>query len=105
MTGRLANRAFGLPTTATGTGAGERYAWVGQQGYRREPELDLYLLGMSGNGDGKSRIPFDPATAVFLSKDPIEERGGSTNFYLYCANDPVNKIDPSGNRFVIRPGE
>jgi hypothetical protein len=40
---------------------------------------------------------YDPSTARFLSKDPLEELGGSPNLYLYCANDPVNKTDPSGN--------
>lgn len=56
---------------------------------------------------------YDPSTARFLSKDPLEEKGGppvryltkipnvttsaNPNSYLYCANDPVNKTDPSGN--------
>ena len=42
---------------------------------------------------------YDPTTARFLSKDPLEEAGGSPNPYLYCANDPVNRTDPSGNIF------
>lgn len=40
---------------------------------------------------------YDPSTARFLTKDPIEDTGGSPNLYLYCFNDPVNRTDPSGN--------
>lgn len=40
---------------------------------------------------------YDPSTARFLSKDPTGGKVGSPNLYLYCANDPVNRIDPSGN--------
>jgi RHS repeat-associated protein len=67
---------------------------------------------------------YDPATARFLSKDPIEggtipaaqyltkdpvvDRPESSNLYLYCLNDPVNYTDPSGNDSKpedrIRPG-
>ncbi|QJW92527.1 hypothetical protein FTUN_0023 [Frigoriglobus tundricola] len=38
---------------------------------------------------------------MLLSKDPLEERGGQTNGYTYCANDPVNRTDPSGNRLLV----
>ena len=61
VTGRLGNRAFGLPTTATGTGATERYAWVGQQSYRRDSELGLYFLGSE-----EDRL-YDPLTIRFLT--------------------------------------
>ena len=37
----------------------------------------------------------DSTTGRWLSRDPIEERGGA-NVYFYVLNDPVNKMDPSG---------
>ncbi|NNF60475.1 MAG: PASTA domain-containing protein, partial [Gammaproteobacteria bacterium] len=42
---------------------------------------------------------YDPATGVFLSRDPIEGLLASPftlQPYLYVVNDPVNGIDPSG---------
>ena len=38
---------------------------------------------------------YDPETARWLSKDPIEEQGG-LNLYAYVSNDPVNNTDPLG---------
>lgn len=38
---------------------------------------------------------YDPATARFLSEDPIGFLG-SKNFYKYVANNPLNATDPSG---------
>lgn len=42
---------------------------------------------------------YDPATATFLSKDPVEgalELPISQNGYSYAHNDPINYSDPSG---------
>ena len=38
---------------------------------------------------------YDPIPGRFLSRDPIEEKGG-LNLYGYCANDGINKVDPLG---------
>lgn len=38
---------------------------------------------------------YDPRTARWLSRDPIEEEGG-LNLYGYVEVNPLNKIDPSG---------
>ncbi|NNF17409.1 MAG: RHS repeat protein, partial [Gammaproteobacteria bacterium] len=42
---------------------------------------------------------YDPATGVFLSRDPFEgdiSRPLSLSGYQYVGNDPVNNLDPSG---------
>ncbi len=39
---------------------------------------------------------YDPQVGRWISKDPIEFKGGDTNLYGYLLNDPVNLIDPSG---------
>jgi RHS repeat-associated protein len=38
---------------------------------------------------------YDSSTGRFLSEDPTSFHGG-INFYSYVANDPVNRIDPTG---------
>ncbi len=39
---------------------------------------------------------YDPDTGRWLAKDPILFNGGQANLYLYCANNPVNFVDPTG---------
>jgi RHS repeat-associated protein len=39
---------------------------------------------------------YDPYTAKWTSKDPIDFYGGDTNLYGYVLNDPVNFVDPEG---------
>ncbi len=86
-------RAFGLEQSHTGPSE-SRLLWVGKQGYYRDIELDLYLLGSSNNSGGGRY--YDPETGRFLSEDPLGEGGGDTNLYRYVGNNPVNVIDPSG---------
>jgi RHS repeat-associated protein len=43
---------------------------------------------------------YDPATAKWLSRDPIEEEGG-INLYGYVGNEPTGAIDPLG----LKPGD
>ena len=38
---------------------------------------------------------YNPETGRWLSKDPIRISGG-LNQYVFCANNPVNFVDPSG---------
>jgi len=39
---------------------------------------------------------YDPEIGRWTSKDPIGFGGGSTNFYSYILNEPINFIDPLG---------
>ncbi|THB67103.1 MAG: hypothetical protein D6E12_09305 [Desulfovibrio sp.] len=39
-----------------------------------------------------------PDVGRFTAKDPIGYRGGDSDLYGYCLDDPVNSIDPSGLR-------
>ncbi len=41
-----------------------------------------------------------PALGRFISEDPLEFGGGSTNLYSYAGNDPVDYTDPSGGQFI-----
>lgn len=41
---------------------------------------------------------YDPLVGRWTAKDPIGMSGG-LNLFAYCANDPVNLIDPSGLSF------
>ncbi len=44
-----------------------------------------------------------PAIMRFTSIDPMAEKYYSISPYAYCANNPVNRIDPNGkNPIVIR---
>lgn len=44
---------------------------------------------------------YDPETGRWLSRDPIEEKGG-LNLYGYVLNQPVNAIDPLGLKLCWR---
>lgn len=45
--------------------------------------------------------PYDPIIMGFLSPDSDSPFGqGGLNPYVYCAGDPVNRIDPSGHGWV-----
>ncbi len=39
---------------------------------------------------------YDPRTARWLQRDPIDAASGDPNLYRYCGNDSVNGVDPSG---------
>jgi len=41
---------------------------------------------------------YDPATSRMLSEDPAKQ---GLNWYVYCSNNPVNRVDPSGLKDYI----
>jgi RHS repeat-associated protein len=43
---------------------------------------------------------YDPETGRWTAKDPIGFAGGDPNLYGYVLGDPVNGVDPEGNRYV-----
>jgi RHS repeat-associated protein len=62
---------------------GTRYMW---QGREFDASTEFYHF--------RARS-YDPVSARWLSKDPIGISGG-LNQYVFCANNPVNFIDPLG---------
>ncbi|MBQ2373267.1 MAG: RHS repeat-associated core domain-containing protein, partial [Bacteroidales bacterium] len=46
---------------------------------------------------------YDPATAIFLQQDPLAEKYYNISPYAYCANNPVNFVDPDGRVPVALP--
>lgn len=40
---------------------------------------------------------YDPMEGKFISKDPIDFKGGDSNLYGYTKNNPINFSDPTGN--------
>jgi RHS repeat-associated protein len=47
---------------------------------------------------------YDPESGRWTAKDPIGFSGGQSNLYVYVANDPVNRIDPTGEFWWILGG-
>ena len=52
-----------------------------------DPDTGLVRLGAR---------EYDPATACFLSRDPLGFSSGTFNHYAYAAGDPINLADPTG---------
>jgi len=74
--------SFGL-RTATGPLL-QRYGFTG-----REHDADSGLIYFRARA-------YDPATGMFLQRDPIGFAAGDLNLYAYTWNDPYNWTDPSG---------
>ena len=50
---------------------------------------------------------YDPILARFISKDSmlgVKKNPQSLNSYVYCSNNPINFIDPSGNTILVAIG-
>ena len=62
------------------------FGFGAQFGYYTDSETGLILCGQRY---------YDPATARWLTRDPIGYAGGM-DLYAYCGNGPIGKADPSG---------
>ncbi len=51
------------------------------------PATGLYHVGARA---------YDPRTARWLQRDPIDVASVDPNLYRYCGNDPLNAVDPTG---------
>jgi len=87
--------AFGVLLDQTKPVSGEipnRFLYTGEQW---DPDLGLYFL--------RARY-YNPATGRLWSMDSYEGNHSdpiSLHKYLYCAADPVNRTDPSGNESLL----
>ena len=86
--------AFGRTLSATGRLADIihfRY-----RGYYYDEETGFYYL--------QSRY-YDPETGRFISPDAVEyldhENAQGLNLYAYCGNNPVMRVDPTGNAWWV----
>jgi len=62
------------------------FKYCGIFGYREDEEINLMKVG--------ARY-YDPTIGRWIQKDPILS---GVNWWLYCDNDPVNKVDPEGKQ-------
>ena len=87
--------AWGNPISITGSLAntiGTRNPFR-YRGYLYDDETGMYYL--------QSRY-YDPEIRRFISADSIVSTGqgiNCANMYLYCANNPIVRMDSSGNDF------
>jgi RHS repeat-associated protein len=45
---------------------------------------------------------FDPETGRWIAKDPLRFSSGQQNIYLYGADDPINRRDPTGLKDIAK---
>jgi RHS repeat-associated protein len=81
--GRVLGVFDGAGNPLAATAVGNRHLWQGRE-YSWATRLYFFRARW-----------YEPVTGRWLSNDPIGISGG-LNQYVFCANDPVNYIDPSG---------
>jgi RHS repeat-associated protein len=67
----------------------QTFTWNAAYGYEWDCFADTGLYHVGARA-------YDPRTARWLQRDPIDASSGDPNLYRYCGNDPVNRADPSG---------
>ena len=76
---------FGQVTTIS-AGIATPFTFVGDLGVSSSAATTFFMNARN----------YDPAVGQFISVDPVELDGQDTNFRRYAANDPIDRIDPSG---------
>ncbi len=71
-------------------GPKNQFGFAGKHGYQTDAN-DLQLLG--------ARFYVAPL-GRFLTQDPIGQ-GGGLNLYAYCDNNPLTRVDPDGNDWIV----
>ena len=84
---RMRHDEFGVITEDTSPG----FTPFGFAGGLYDPDSGLVRFGARD---------YDPVVGRWISKDPILFDGDGPNLYGYVLNDPVNRIDLSGEGFV-----
>ncbi|HSH39294.1 MAG TPA: RHS repeat-associated core domain-containing protein, partial [Chthoniobacterales bacterium] len=75
------------------TRRGNRFLFTGREWLK---DLGIY--------DYRHRM-YHPGLGRFLQPDPLHFKAGDYNLYRYCHNDPINKSDPLGLRWVVEDKE
>jgi RHS repeat-associated protein len=65
------------------------FTWDRAPGYDDTWHLEIGLYHVGARA-------YDPHTARWLQRDPIDAASGDPNLYRYCGNDPVNEVDSCG---------
>ncbi|CUU35374.1 MAG: hypothetical protein KatS3mg021_1829 [Fimbriimonadales bacterium] len=81
--------SWGVPLSPPENPIPQPFLWNGAYGY----EWDCF--GGTGLYHVGARA-YDPRTARWLQRDPIDAASGDPNLYRYCGNDPINCVDPTG---------
>ena len=81
----------GLMGESKNLSSNQRYKYNGKE-LDRMHGLDWYDYGARFH---------DPATGRWFSVDPLAHKYYSISPYVYCANNPVNLIDPDGKKIYI----
>lgn len=80
--------AFGETIASTG-GTVNPFRYVGAYGYYADSEIiKIYVRART----------YKPSLGCWSSKDPIGFEGSKWNLYWYVESNPINSIDPSGEK-------
>ncbi len=79
--------SWGNPISPPAQRIEQPFLWNGAYGYEYIPFTGLYHVGAR---------EYDPRTARWLQRDPIDAASGDSNLYRYAGNDPVNMADDGG---------
>jgi len=85
----IAYDGFGVVTSESATGNGDRYKFTGRE---LDSETGLQLNGLRY---------YDAKTGRWTSEDPIGFRGWDPNLYRYVGNQATNAVDPTGEYLVV----